>query len=597
MTKTTGLSGNEIYCLSLKGYQPGNIVVGNSVHSLGFVGSIRSTFRSIIGGELQQITSLIEEGRETAYKRMEREAAANGATGITGVTSELIFHGGNIEFLSIGSAVHAIDSADKSNFSTSDNGQHLYAQLDAGFKPVCFAFGNVAYAMGVGRGITGSFKTLARGEIREYSDMFNHTRHLALERIIAHAQQLKANSVMGIHTTILPFGGVSEMLMIGTASRYKELPAGLENMVLTSDMTNVEMWNMQKLGFMPMKLLLGTSVYSLGFIGGLTSLFKSFVRGEINELTRLIYDARENAIGLINQEAKSIGADDIVGVKTYVYEIGGGLVEFLAIGTAVKKVEGIKPASEQLPPQAIIVDEDTFYDTNSMTDLPVNVNAGVKPAVEPRGSFIGMLIFLGIMYLFYKMFTMPFSVMQESMNSAGHTKQIIITQSPAPQPAPIPVANPANNSMTPSTETKTLPAQPESVLAPYQFNLVMLNGQNRNQIAVNKGETVDIKFSVSAPAGVDCPGCVAYFLWGYYNEKGETVSQSCALGNSCQITTGSAEGGYSEGGGMSANCDIPFVPQVPGTYYFTAARIWDYSCKPTKFDPQVNKPWAIIQVK
>ncbi len=32
----TGLSGNEIYCLAQKGYSPGNIVVGNSVHSLGW---------------------------------------------------------------------------------------------------------------------------------------------------------------------------------------------------------------------------------------------------------------------------------------------------------------------------------------------------------------------------------------------------------------------------------------------------------------------------------------------------------------------------------------------------------------------------------
>lgn len=50
----------------------------------------------------------------------------------------------------------------------------------------------------------------------------------------------------------------------------------------------------------------------------------------------MIYDARENALGIINDEAKAIGADDVIGVKTYVYQLGNGLVEFLAIGTAVK---------------------------------------------------------------------------------------------------------------------------------------------------------------------------------------------------------------------------------------------------------------------
>jgi hypothetical protein len=38
MAITTGLSGNEIYCLAQKNFNPGNIVVGNSVHSLGFLG-------------------------------------------------------------------------------------------------------------------------------------------------------------------------------------------------------------------------------------------------------------------------------------------------------------------------------------------------------------------------------------------------------------------------------------------------------------------------------------------------------------------------------------------------------------------------------
>ena len=34
----TGLSGNEMYCLQLKGLRPGELVIGNSVHSLGVIG-------------------------------------------------------------------------------------------------------------------------------------------------------------------------------------------------------------------------------------------------------------------------------------------------------------------------------------------------------------------------------------------------------------------------------------------------------------------------------------------------------------------------------------------------------------------------------
>ncbi len=394
MAITTGLSGNEIFCLHLKNYAPGSIVVGNSVHSLGFLGSIGSGFKAMLGGELQQITSLIEEGRETAFQRMLQEAEANHATGITGVTSQLIFHGANVEFLSIGSVIHACNDANKAKFTTSADGQELYAQLDAGYRPICFAFGNVAYSMGIGRGLLGGLKTLGRGEIKEYSDIFNKTRHLALSRIIAHARQHQANAVLGIKTTVLPFGGVNEMLMIGTASHNPQLFTDANNEVITSDMTNIEMWNMARIGYAPMKLLLGTSVYSLGVVGGITSALKSIFRGEINELTRMIYAARENALALINDEARAIGADDVVGVKTYVYQLGNGLIEFLAIGTAVKKTTRIKTESEQLPPQAIVVDKDTFYDTQTFGDFSVNVNAGAKPINKGSTFLIPAIILL-----------------------------------------------------------------------------------------------------------------------------------------------------------------------------------------------------------
>ena len=33
----TGLSGNELYCLQMKALRPGDLVLGNSVHSMGFL--------------------------------------------------------------------------------------------------------------------------------------------------------------------------------------------------------------------------------------------------------------------------------------------------------------------------------------------------------------------------------------------------------------------------------------------------------------------------------------------------------------------------------------------------------------------------------
>jgi len=375
MPIATGLSGNEIYCLRLKGMTPGELVVGNSVHSLGFLGSIGAGLRNIMGGEVTQITDIIHEGRAQAFARMVKEAESQGGVGISGVTSDLRHFHGNIEFLSVGSTIHAENAsssgsggpAEKLRFSTAHDAQELFCMLDSGYAPRHFAFGNVAYSVGIGGGILGSLKSLGRGEVKEFSDVFNKTRHLALERIVADASKYGANAVIGIETTVLPFQHVHEMLMMGTACHHPALAsAGSGGTFVTSDMTAEETWNMAAVGYAPLKLVLGTAVYSLGVVGGLTAALKSIARGEINELTTLIYDAREHAIGLIRQEAAAIGADNVVGIRTHIHEMSN-LLEFMAVGTAVKRTDNIAPQSTALPPQAIIRDKNTWI---TATGLP-----------------------------------------------------------------------------------------------------------------------------------------------------------------------------------------------------------------------------------
>jgi hypothetical protein len=77
------------------------------------------------------------------------------------------------------------------------------------------------------------------------------------------------------------------------------------------------------------------------------------------------------------EHAVEAGADDVVGIKTYVYSLGGGVIEFLAIGTAVKKVPGLKTASDNLPPQAVMSDKDTFINLADQR-MGANLNEGKK---------------------------------------------------------------------------------------------------------------------------------------------------------------------------------------------------------------------------
>src|SRR6185295_10672820 len=97
----SGLSGNEMYCLSLKGFSPGELVLGNSVYSLGFLGSVGAGLRSMMGGEVSQVTQVIHDGRLQAYNRMVAEANQHRGDGITSVKSDLKSFRGNVEFLSI----------------------------------------------------------------------------------------------------------------------------------------------------------------------------------------------------------------------------------------------------------------------------------------------------------------------------------------------------------------------------------------------------------------------------------------------------------------------------------------------------------------
>jgi len=371
--KLTGLSGNEIYCMRLKGLTPSGVVIGNSIQSMGFLGGVRSAFRGIVGGEIPDVTSMIHEGREAAFVRMRAEADREQVHGVVGVSSELRNLSGNSEFLFVGSGVTGAQGT--ALFTSAGDAQELYCHMDAGYEPREFVFGNIAYSVGAVGGIAGTLKTLVRGEIKEFSDVFNETRHHALERLVAHARAVRANAVVGVRTNVLHFAGFHEMYMAGTAAFHPALPPEFESAPVTSDLTGEELWGMTQLGYMPIKLLISTSVYSLGAIGGIKAAFRSFVKGEIGDLTTLIYDAREHVFDRLKSEAAAVGAEEVVGIKTYIIELGSSLVEIFAVGTAIRKQSGMTVKTQTLPAQAIIRDKDTWLSGSGGFDV-TSIRAG-----------------------------------------------------------------------------------------------------------------------------------------------------------------------------------------------------------------------------
>jgi uncharacterized protein YbjQ (UPF0145 family) len=311
-----------------------------------------------VGGEIPDVTRMIHEGRAAAFTRMRAEADREQVHGVVGVTSELRGLSGNSEFLFVGSGVSG--GPGTALFTSAGDAQELYCHMDAGYEPKEFVFGNIAYSVGAIGGIAGTLKTLLRGEIKEFSDVFNETRHHALDRLVTHAKAVGANAVVGVRTSVLHFAGFHEMYMAGTAAFHALLPPETRSSPVTSDLTGEELWGMTQLGYMPIKLLISTSVYSLGAIGGIRAAFQSLVRGELGDLTTLIYDAREQVFERIKKEAAALGAEEVVGIKTYIVELGSSLIEIFAVGTAVRKLQGAAVKTPALPAQAIIRDKDTW---------------------------------------------------------------------------------------------------------------------------------------------------------------------------------------------------------------------------------------------
>jgi uncharacterized protein YbjQ (UPF0145 family) len=103
--------------------------------------------------------------------------------------------------------------------------------------------------------------------------------------------------------------------------------------LFTSDLSVSEFVLLEQMGWRPLGLVLGSSIYHVGIQYG-----NFYQNQELQYLTAAMYEARELAMTRMEEEADVLGADGIVGVRL---EVGGyawaeNALEFTAVGTAVK---------------------------------------------------------------------------------------------------------------------------------------------------------------------------------------------------------------------------------------------------------------------
>ena len=105
----------------------------------------------------------------------------------------------------------------------------------------------------------------------------------------------------------------------------------------TSNLSAMDFWLITDAGYEPLGFVLGNSVMSMGVSGGFATAFKGLQRGELTQLTQLMYSARELSLQRMKEEADALGADAVVNVNVEITHRSEDIMEVVATGTAVKR--------------------------------------------------------------------------------------------------------------------------------------------------------------------------------------------------------------------------------------------------------------------
>jgi len=181
--------------------------------------------------------------------------------------------------------------------------------------------------------------------------------------------------------------GSTASLPTGAAERLRAMRGtGDHPAFFTSDLTIDEFLLVEQAGFEALGLVLGSSIYHVGF-----QWQKWSVSQELPVLTRAMYDARELAMTRMEEEADLLGGDGVVGVRLVFkqYAMEEGVLEFQAIGTAIRHRERKRSYRTK--------DNRPFTSDLSGQDLWKLVRAGYRPVSLAMGACVYHIAHLSFM--------------------------------------------------------------------------------------------------------------------------------------------------------------------------------------------------------
>lgn len=98
----------------------------------------------------------------------------------------------------------------------------LESRAGAEVKSLGIVKGSVVSSRNVGKDLLASFKNMAGGEIKSYTELAMQSRATATERMEAEARALDADAILGVRYTSAPISveGAIEVLVYGTAVKF-----------------------------------------------------------------------------------------------------------------------------------------------------------------------------------------------------------------------------------------------------------------------------------------------------------------------------------------------------------------------------------------
>lgn len=82
-------------------------------------------------------------------------------------------------------------------------------------------------------------------------------------------------------------------------------------------------------------LVMGNTIRSKNVGKDIGAGLKNLVGGELRSYTKMLTEARQEALDRMSEEAEAVGADAVINVRFTTSQITGGAAELLAYGTAV----------------------------------------------------------------------------------------------------------------------------------------------------------------------------------------------------------------------------------------------------------------------